>query len=132
MSKHKINSIEDAIKIVRQKGYFVHIVYFGGRKFYQVSDCKKAILKNRPNVHGSSWKRSQTHFENGHHWTNYTPASFINHVSGWISAQPWNASIKEARHKNNRAKTKELMNSEKFEDLGPKELAKDSNSWYYD
>ena len=53
-------------------------------------------------------------------------------VSSWTSPEPWNATIKEFRHKNNRAKTKELMNSEKFEDLGPKTLAKDSNPWYYD
>jgi hypothetical protein len=132
MSKHKINSIEDAVKFVRQKGYFVHVVYFGGRKFYQVSDCKRAILKNRPNVKGSSWKNSQSHFEDGHHWTNYTPQSFMSFVSSWTSPEPWNSTVKEFRHRNNRAKTKELMNSENYDTLGPKSLAKDENIWNWD
>lgn len=128
----RVENIDQAIELIRSKGEYVHIVYFGGRKFYQLSNCKVANMKNRPNVRGPSWKYSQWHAEDGKWWTNYTGASLVAYAKSRYGGNHWNPSVKEFRHKNNRAKTKELIQSDDFDSFSPKKLAKDENIWNWD
>jgi hypothetical protein len=127
-----IENLDDAIKYFRSKGDFVHIVYFGGRKFIQLSNSKHPQSNPRPNVKGPSWKWSRFCAKDGIYWGNYTPTSFVSYAKCVTSGQPWNKNVKYFRHRNNRAKTKSLIDSENYDALDPKSLAKDENIWNWD
>lgn len=131
--KTKVENVDDAIKLLRENGEYVHIVYFGGRKFYQVSNCKESMMKSRPNVKGPSWKYSNSHFDNGKWWTNYTASSLVSYAkSRFCGGNHWSSSVKEFRHRNNRTQTKKLINSGEFDDFSPNKLAKDEDIWNWD
>jgi hypothetical protein len=103
--------LNEAIDILRKDGYIVNRY----NKGYLVSRPKESMW------HGKSFG------------TDYlTARSLIKFAQIWRCNQPLTGKCKEKRHYKNRAKTKENIAKEKFENFHKNTLAADSNPWDFD
>jgi hypothetical protein len=103
--------LNEAIDILRKEGYTVNRY----NKGYLVSRPKECVW------HGKSFG------------TDYlTARSLIKFAEVSRTNQPWMKNVKEERHYKNRAKTKENITKEKYDNFDTKKLGADSNPWDWD